>query len=73
MQRSNGLREFCQIRWREVEVRRCPVLVEALLPLTPGDRQHPRLLRNEPGQCYLAAGGVLALGDLGDEVDEGEV
>ena len=39
----------------------------------PGIGHDPRLLGEQPGQGDLADGGVLALGDRGDEVDEGEV
>jgi hypothetical protein len=65
--------ELRQVLWGEVEVRRCEVLVEALETPGAGDRSDPRLLREQPGQGDPPDGGLLAVGDRLDEVDEGEI
>lgn len=49
------------------------VLAEPVLLAGPGDRHDRLRLRQHPGQRDLRRGDLVALRDLGDEVDDGLV
>ena len=67
------LLDLAEIVGSELDLRGGDVLGQAVQLGGTRDRDEPRLLRQNPGECDLGGCRVLALGDLGQEVDEGAI
>jgi hypothetical protein len=70
---AGGVVELGQVVRAELDLGGTEVLLETFEPAGAGDRDDPRLLREQPGQGDLAERDPLALRDLPDQVDQREV
>src|SRR4051812_49409117 len=68
-----GLIDLAEIVARELDARRADVLFEAMNLRRARDRDHPRLLRENPCERNLRGRRLLALRDSANEIDDGAV
>ena len=62
-----------QIVWRKLDCSCSDVLVQARQLGRARDRNNPRLLSQQPGECYLSGSRLLPFGELAKQVNKGPV